>query len=81
VASHVGGNVEIVEDGQTGLLVPPQDSQALAAAILRLLRDPDLARRLAQSGHNYVAQKYSFERLVDSTDQLYTELLGGRRIC
>ena len=81
VASHVGGNVEIVEDGQTGLLVPPQDSQALAAAILRLLRDPDLARRLAQSGHNYVAQKYSFERLVDSTDQLYTELLGGQRIC
>jgi len=78
IASKVGGNAEIIEDGVTGLLVPARDSAALAAAVLRLLRDPGLARRLAQGGHEYVRQHFSFERLIEQVDSLYTELLQPR---
>jgi glycosyltransferase involved in cell wall biosynthesis len=78
VASGVGGNVEIIRDGATGLLVPPEDSDALAAALLRLLRDPHFARRLAEDGHCFVQENFSFERLIADVDGLYTELLQQR---
>ena len=75
VATALGGNLEIIQDGATGLLVPPQDSQALASALIRLLSDSDLATRIAQAGHEYVKQNFSFERLVAEMDQLYAKLL------
>jgi len=75
VATAVGGNLEIIQDGITGLLVPPQDSQALAAALMRLLSDNDLAVRIAGAGHDYVKQNFSFERLVTDMVQLYAKLL------
>jgi glycosyltransferase involved in cell wall biosynthesis len=78
VASGVGGNVEIIRDGAAGLLVPPEDSDALAAALLRLLRDPELARKLAEDGHRFVQENFSFERLIADVDSLYTELLVQR---
>jgi glycosyltransferase involved in cell wall biosynthesis len=78
VASGVGGNVEIIRDGATGLLVPPEDSDALAGALLRLLRDPHFARRLAEDGHCFVQENFSFERLIADVDGLYTELLQQR---
>jgi glycosyltransferase involved in cell wall biosynthesis len=74
-ASRVGGNVEIVRDGKTGLLVPPNDSVALAEAILRLLRDPGFAAELGKNGRAHVAAEFSFQRLIEKTDQMYTELL------
>lgn len=80
VASRVGGNAEIVEDGKTGLLVPPQDSSALAEALLRLIRDPDFAARLGKNGREYVASHFSFQRMIENTDQLYTELLRSRGV-
>jgi L-malate glycosyltransferase len=80
IASRVGGNAELVEDGVTGLLVPPENSEELATALLRLLRDPELARRMAASGQKIVVENYSFERLIQEVDMLYTELLDrGRR--
>src|SRR5580698_4842751 len=78
VASNVGGNAEIVKDGVTGLQVPPDNAELLATAVLRFLHDPDLARRLGQSGTEYVRQTFSFERLVEQTEVLYSELLGRR---
>jgi L-malate glycosyltransferase len=80
IASRVGGNAEIIQDGQTGLLVPPNDPAALAEAILKLLRDPDLAAELAASGRSYVAAEFSFQRLIEKTDQMYTELLRSRGV-
>lgn len=82
IVSRVGGNAELVEDGVTGLLVPPEDSTALSAALLNVLRDPGLAQRMAQSGHEFAIQNFSFEKLVSEVDALYTELLqrgGGNR--
>jgi glycosyltransferase involved in cell wall biosynthesis len=74
IASRVGGNPELVEDGVTGMLVPPEHSEALSAALLRLMRDGDLARRMAANGHEFAAQNFSFERLVRDVDALYREL-------
>jgi len=78
IASRVGGNAELVEDGVTGLLVPPEDSSAIAAALLRLLRDPDLSRKMAENGRKVAVENYSFERLIREVDALYTELLRRR---
>ena len=80
VASRVGGNVEILRDDKTGLLVPPEDSTALAEALLRLLRDPEFAARLGKSGREYVASEFSVQRMIANTDQLYTELLRSRGV-
>ena len=79
IVTRVGGNIELVEDGVTGLLLPPADSPALSAALLKLLRDPGLARQMAQTGHEFTIRNFSFERLVREVDALYTELLqrGG----
>jgi len=80
VASRVGGNAEIVQDGKTGLLVPPDDPSALAEALLRLLRDPAFAANLGNRGREYVISEFSFQRMIENTDQLYTELLRQRGI-
>jgi glycosyltransferase involved in cell wall biosynthesis len=79
IASRVGGNSELVEDGVTGLLVRSEDDEALSAALLRLLRDPELARRLATNGNRLAVEHYSFERLVREVEELYTELLDRRK--
>jgi glycosyltransferase involved in cell wall biosynthesis len=75
VVSRVGGNADLVQEGVTGLLVPPEDSPALSAALLRLLRDPDLARQMARAGQDFIVRNFSFERLVREVDALYTDLL------
>lgn len=80
IASRVGGNVEIVQDGKTGMLVPPNDSASLADAILRLLRDPAFAAELGNNGRARVAAEFSFQRLIEKTDQMYTELLQARGV-
>jgi glycosyltransferase involved in cell wall biosynthesis len=77
VASRVGGNSELIENGVTGLLVPSEDSAALSDALLALLRDRELARRMAQSGQQFTIRNFSFERLVREVDELYSELLKG----
>jgi glycosyltransferase involved in cell wall biosynthesis len=71
VATPVGGIRETVVDGETGLLVPPRDPAALAAAIRRLLDDPDLARRLADEARRRVRERYSERRMVELTLGLY----------
>jgi L-malate glycosyltransferase len=76
--SRVGGNAELVQDGVTGILVPSEDSAALSAALLKLLSEPSLARRLAQAGHEFTVRNFSFERLVQDVDALYTELLTDK---
>ena len=75
VATRVGGNPEVVQDGVTGLLVPPRDAGALADAICRLLADPDLASRFAQAGRRRLAERFSLDRMVNETERLYLTLL------
>jgi len=76
VVTRVGGCAELVEDEVTGLAVPPEDSAALSAAFLKYLRNPAKALQIAQNGRNFVTRNFSFERLVDDIDELYSELLA-----
>jgi len=79
VATRVGGVPEVIVDGETGLLVPPGDAEALAAACARVLSDRDLAARLGRSGRERVRQHFDIERLVGQIEALYRELLERDR--
>ncbi|MCD4738727.1 MAG: glycosyltransferase [Anaerolineae bacterium] len=78
VATAVGGTPEVVVDGVTGLLVPPRDPDALTQAITRLLRDPDLRRKMGRAGRERVQQHFSVERMVQQTQSLYEQLLAKK---
>jgi glycosyltransferase involved in cell wall biosynthesis len=78
VASNVGGIPEMIEDGVTGLLVPPHDPVALAAAIIRLLRDHPLADTLGRAGHDLVHERFCIELMVDAVERIYDE--GARAV-
>ncbi len=75
VATRVGGNPEVVEDGVTGLLVAPRDPAALACAICQLLENRALASKLGAAGKRRVAEHFSLERAVRETERLYLDLL------
>jgi glycosyltransferase involved in cell wall biosynthesis len=79
VGMRVGGNDEAVVDGQGGLLVPPQDPAALAAAILRLIEDPAEARRMGEFGRAHVVKYFSHEACIAATDVLMGKLLEDAR--
>jgi glycosyltransferase involved in cell wall biosynthesis len=81
VATAVGGSVSLIEDGVHGLLVPPQDPAALAAAIGRLLQDPELAARLGSAARRRAREKYSREVMVRTFEAFYRQLvLEGRTL-
>jgi glycosyltransferase involved in cell wall biosynthesis len=71
VASAVGGIPEVVVDGDTGFLVPPRDQEAMAAAIVRLLKDEALRRRMGAAGRKRACTIFSAERMVQETLRVY----------
>jgi glycosyltransferase involved in cell wall biosynthesis len=76
-AADVGGVSDIVLDGETGIVVPPDDAAALAAALVRLARDPDLRKRLGAAAPAR-AGRYAADRLVSDLNALYLEVLADR---
>ena len=78
VASDVGGIPEMIEDGKTGLLVPPHDADALAAAIVRLLTHHPLADTLGRAGHDMVHDRFCIELMVGATQSIYDD--GARKV-
>jgi glycosyltransferase involved in cell wall biosynthesis len=79
VATRVGGIPEIVRDGETGLLVPPDDPEALAGAIVRMLSDPALASRLGSNGARLVREHFTLDSMVEGNERVYREVLLERR--
>jgi glycosyltransferase involved in cell wall biosynthesis len=79
VASLAGGVTEIVDHGRTGLLFPPGDDQALAAAILELLGDPDRAVRMGEAGYARLLERFNISRNVEATEATYDLVLGAGR--
>jgi len=79
IASRVGGIPDIVEDGVSGLLVPPGDADALAAAIRRVLDDPALARGLGEAGRRRLREQFSWPAIVQRWLDIYTGLVTRPR--
>lgn len=78
VAWDVAGVREVVRDGVTGLVPPYRDEPAFAAAVLRLLREPDAARSMGDAARNLCREQFSMDRCVEEHLRLFRELLGGR---
>ena len=78
VATAVGGNTECVVNGETGLLVPPRDPGAMADAVLRLLRDPEMAQRMGEAASRRARTEFSIPRMISRMESLYDEMLGAR---
>jgi glycosyltransferase involved in cell wall biosynthesis len=76
VATRTGGIPEVVDDGVTGILVPPRDPRALADAIVTLLTDADLRQRLGRMGLQRVRERFTVERMVAGTLGVYARLAG-----
>lgn len=80
VATAVGGTPELIDDGVTGFLVPPQDPAALAERVVRLLKDPSLARHMGERGRERVAREFTLERMSGRFYELYRDLLRVTRV-
>jgi glycogen synthase len=76
VASAVGGIVEVVEDGKTGILVPPARPDELAAAIRKLLDDPATARAMGKAGRKRVEEKFSWTSVAARTQEVYADAIA-----
>ncbi|HQT93545.1 MAG TPA: glycosyltransferase family 4 protein [Thermoanaerobaculaceae bacterium] len=79
VVTAVAGNPELVEDGVSGILVPPRDVPMLSAAVSRLLRDAELSARLAAAGRERVRAHFSTEARVARLEALYLRVAHERR--
>ena len=77
VASAIGGLAEVVEDGVTGLLVPPADVNRLAKALLTLLQDVEMARTMGEQGRMLVEMKYGWPEIARKTAKVYAGVLSG----
>jgi glycosyltransferase involved in cell wall biosynthesis len=77
VATTAGGIVDIIQDGETGLLLPPGDPARLAEALARVLLDPALSSRLAAAGQHRATKVYTPEAHVEKVIGVYEELLGS----
>lgn len=80
VATRVGGVTEIMRDGENGLLVPPEDPQSMGEAIVKLLKDRSLAKRIAQRARKDAEEKFNLDRMMTETVRVYEEALEVKRI-
>ncbi len=78
IATAHGGPLDIIEEGKTGLLVPPGDPAALAVAIIQMAEEPEWRKRMGDAGRSEVLEKYTLDRYVDRVLEVYEEVLRGR---
>jgi glycosyltransferase involved in cell wall biosynthesis len=78
VATNVGGNTEAVQDGVSGLIVPPDDPDALASAIMSLLSDTAKAKQMGEAGKRLTAEKFTTEAMMGQITSVYASLLRGK---
>ena len=79
VATAVNGVPEIIEEGKTGVLVPPRNAQALEAAIRKVLRDPAWAARMAKAGQKEVFARFTVRKMVQDTVRVFEEAMPALR--
>lgn len=75
VGTRVGGISEVISESQGGLLVKPHEAKELAQAIIQVLSDSNLARRLGKNGRKAVLEKYAFNRVAQQVYSIYADIL------
>jgi len=78
IGTDIEGHPELILEGETGLLVPPRNPDALAQAILRMLENPTRAKAMARAGRKRVEAHFSMTQKVQRTEALYRRLLDAR---
>lgn len=78
VATNIGAPPEIIVDGESGLLVPPGDAEALAASVNSLLSDPQRRRRIGAAARQRVLNEFSIQRNIAKTEALYSRIFTTR---
>lgn len=76
VATKVGGNPEIVNDGLTGILVPPRNPDLLAEAVLSLLNNPELRKTMGKNGRERIESDFILSKMVSNTEGVYESLVS-----
>jgi glycosyltransferase involved in cell wall biosynthesis len=79
IGTNLAGMPELIDDGRTGLLVPPRDPEALAQAIAKLANDPAWRREIGQAGRARVEHRFSLEAKLEATEALYRRLAARAR--
>ncbi len=79
VGGRAGGIPEVIDDGRTGILCPPGDAEAVAAAIARLLQDPDAARAMGRRARERVESRFSVDAMVEGNLEVYRRVVRLRR--
>lgn len=80
VATKVGGVSEIIDDGKTGFLVAPKDISAMADAVLRVLKDPELASHFVKEARKKIENRYTLKHMAEATLQVYHEAVSSLNI-
>ena len=80
IATQVGGIPELVIDGETGILVPPDDADQLAAGLCKVLESPELRRKMGCSGRQRIEEKFTLERKLNETENFYLSWLESTEI-
>jgi len=80
VATKIGGVVDIIDDGATGLLVPPQEPTAMSEAILKIIKDVKLSTLLAENAYKKVKEKFNVELMVEKSLNVYQEALSNFKV-
>ena len=78
VATNVSNLPEIVEDGEVGYLVPPQDSQPLTQALQKLIEHPDAARILGQRAQQRARQHFTIDRMLNEIENLFYQIVTAK---
>ncbi len=76
VSTDVGGAREVIADGETALLIPPSNVEAIVEAILKLYKDPAFARHMAEKGQRNVRERFTLVRMIDSQIDCYESLMA-----
>lgn len=79
VATRVGGNTEIIIDGETGVIVPPAQSESLSEKLILLVGSEKLRDDLSEHGKLFVREQFSIQRMIESYEKLYDSFISGRQ--
>ena len=77
LATDVGGNAELVNDGETGYLLPVHEADPIAARVTKLLQDIPLAEKMGRRGREILEERYSLESLVERAGRYYERVIHG----